>query len=729
MAESNSGDERCHKFKLNIGPIRLNFNPVVTLLAATFIWAFVAICMSFPNRSNDAMGEAKAWITDNFTWFYIGSVNLWFVFIVVVYFSKYGNMKLGRDDDKPEFSDASYFTMLFAAGIGVGFFYFGVAEPVFHYEPGEHGNRYWGRVSDNQRAQDAINVTLFHWGIHGWIVYVVVGLALAVVSHRKGLPMTIRSCFYPLLGDRIFGVMGDVIEIVAIVSTMFGVCASLGAGAITMNSGLGQLSDSVEMSTTNQIIIIWVITFFATMSVVSGLRLGIRRLSEVCFALGIFIMLIILFCDKTFSLLNLYVQSIGYYIQNVIQLGFHTDAFAQQGNALDGKENPQWMHGWTIAYWGWWIAWSPFVGMFIAKISKGRTVRNFINSTLTAPIVFTFMWFVVVGGSGVNMEREAALQGIECDSLLGGKNSTEPLDGLYRLSCREQSQMYFDLIQRYGGVVGKFLRLLSMVSILLYFVTSSDSGSLVIDCLSANGSPDPPITQRVFWALTEGATATALLTAGGKKAIDAVLAAAVASGLPFAPILSLLCVSLWRILKSEHGDITEDHTEFHAGYLEVIDNPTTRNLQRILLAIIAPWWPAGRAAGKLNNKHPWRYMLIVSVLFYTGILLITLQPVEHNLMYVGWAVICGFVAYIVGLRSSVRDFSGIPGSLAEDALAAVLYFLAVDQLAKQMSIEVRQKKNDPQPQMELINKNSSAEEIKIDMSNPENGLVQTNTYV
>jgi hypothetical protein len=274
-----------------------------------------------------------------------------------------------------------------------------------------------------------------------------------------------------------------------------------------------------------------------------------------------------------------------------------------------------------------------------------------------------------------------------------------------------------------------------MVSILLYFVTSSDSGSLVIDCLSANGSPDPPVTQRVFWALTEGATATALLTAGGKKAIDAVLAAAVASGLPFAPILSLLCVSVWRLLKSEYGDITDHDNEFHAGYLEVIDNPSIRNFQRILLGIVAPWWPAGRAAGKLNNKHPWRYMLIVAVLFYTGFLLIVLQTVEHNLMYVGWAVLCGFLAYVVGLRSSVRVSSGIPGTLAEDALTAVLYFFAVDQLDKHMSIEARQKKNDPEPLMELNNKNDrGAEEIRIDLEvsdHPEAAkcLVQDTTYV
>lgn len=550
--------------------------------------------------------------------------------------------------------------------------------------------------------------------------------------------MTIRSCFYPLLGNRIFGFMGDVIEIVAIVSTMFGVCASLGAGAITMNSGLNQVNDSIENNSTNQTIIIWVITFFATMSVVSGLKLGIRRLSEVCFALGIFIMLIILFCDKTSFLLNLYVQSIGYYIQNVLQLGFHTDAYAQLGNAPDEKHTPDWMDGWTVAYWGWWIAWSPFVGMFIAKISKGRTVRNFINSTLTAPIIFTFLWFVIVGGCGLNMEREAAKKGITCDSLLGGQNSTESFDGLYRLSCRKQSQMYFDLIQQYGDVVGTFLRVISMVSILLYFVTSSDSGSLVIDCLSANGSPDPPVTQRVFWALTEGATATALLTAGGEEAIDAVLAAAVASGLPFAPVLFLLCVSLWRILKQEYGDVQPNsEKEFHAGLLEVLENPSWRHLQRIFVGTVAPWWPGGRAAGKLYNKHPWRYMVIMAACFYTWFLLIMLsyvEAVEHNLSYVGWAVLCGFFAYVVVIKSSIRKASGIQGNLAEDTLTMLVYFLTVDQMDKHMSIEERQKKNDPQLLMDCHKKigNEGLGEITVEMTNDlvsEKSLLQANTYV
>ena len=360
------------------------------------------------------------------------------------------------------------------------------------------------RYSDNQRGQDAINITLFHWGVHAWVVYSLVGILMGLASYRQGLPMTIRSCFYPLIGDRIYGWIGDVIDILSVIVTMFGVCTSLGLGVITLNSGINRMNSDIEENSTNQIIIIWIITAIATISVVSGLKVGIRRLSEICFCMGMALMMFVLFYDNTWYLLNLYVQSIGYYFQYIIQLGFHTDAFAQLGNAPDKKENPTWMDSWTIFYWGWWIAWSAFVGMFIAKVSKGRTIRNVINATMTAPILYSFLWLCIFGGVGIKMEREAELNNITCNSSLGGEYSTESYNGLYRLSCRGFAQMFFDVLQQYGENLEGFLFGLSMATIVLYFVTSSDSGSLVIDCLSANGSPEPPIMQRIFWALTEG---------------------------------------------------------------------------------------------------------------------------------------------------------------------------------------------------------------------------------
>ena len=510
------------------------------------------------------------------------------------------------------------------------------------------------RYTDNQRSQDAINITFFHWGIHGWIVYALVGLIMAFIAYRKGLPMTIRSCFYPIFGDRIFGTVGYIIDICSVVSTMFGVATSLGVGVMTLNSGLTRMTSSIEDGIDSQVVIIWVITCFATMSVVSGLKLGIRRLSEICFALGLFLMLYVFFQDNTWYFLNLYVQSLGYYFQWIIQHSFHTEAFAQLGNAPDKRESKDWMEDWTIFYWAWWVTWSPFVGMFIAKISRGRTVRNFIHATLTAPILYLFLWFTIFGGAGLKMEREAAGYGSECSATLGGTNATSGNNSLYRLSCRAESQMYFDLIQQYGDNLGGFLSVVSLISATLYFVTSSDSGSLVIDCLSANGNPDPPILQRIFWAFTEGACATALLKAGGKRALVALQTVAMASGLVYAIILNLMCFALWRSMQIDAGDYDFNQPKFLSGLVSVFDNPSRQRFLDLFIATVAPWWPAGQAAARVHNTRPWRYMIIPAVLFNGWILLEALQSLESGLAYIGWVILCAFLAYMVSIRLSVR---------------------------------------------------------------------------
>ena len=517
---------------------------------------------------------------------------------------------------------------------------------------------------------------------------------MAFVTYRKNLPMTIRSCFYPLLGECIYGIVGDLIDIISIVSTMFGVCTTLGLGAMTLNSGLNRVHSDISESVNNQIIIIWVVTAMATISVVTGLKVGVRRLSEVCFGLGVALMLLILFYDKTFYLLNLYVQSIGYYLQHFIQIGFHTEAFAQLGNAPDKKHAPQWIDAWTIFYWGWWISWSPFVGMFIARISRGRTIKSYINATLTAPILFSFLWFTIFGGAGLNMEREAALKGINCSDEYGGTNSTKPLGTLFRLSCRSETQMYFDLLQQYGDI-GQFLNVVSLIAIVLYFVTSADSGSLVMDSLAANGNTDPPIIQRIFWAATEGACATALLKVGGRAALQTIQTVSVAAGLPYAVLVTAMCVSLWRALKEEKGDVIPSTPKsFNVSLFDIILFPSWNNVKRFLIAVLAPWLPAGRAAGNLFRKNPWSYMVIMAVLFYGWVLLEVMEIQANGLAYIGWVVLCGFLAYVAALRSSIREECAISGSIMADGLTAIFYPFAVDQLDKHVLIEVQQKKDD-----------------------------------
>ena len=534
------------------------------------------------------------------------------------------------------------------------------------------------RYSDNQRAQDAMNVTFFHWGIHGWIVYVVVGLLLGFLCYRKDLPMTMRSCFYPLLGDKIYGWMGDFIDILSVVCTMFGVCTSLGLGAIQLNAGFQRLNKDIEFSTINQIITIWGVTACATVSVISGLKLGIRRLSELCFGIGMLLMLVVLFYDDTWYLLNLYVQSIGYYLQYVIQLGFHTDAFAQLSNAPDKLEAADWMNDWTIFYWGWWIAWCPFVGMFIAKISRGRTIREFINATLTAPIFYTFLWLTIFGGAGLRMERSASQANITCSSALGGKNATDSFEGLYRLSCRSKNNMWFDVMDQYGDL-GGFLSVLSLIGIILYFVTSSDSGSLVIDCLSANGDPDPPVPQRVFWALTEGATATALLYVGGTDALQALQAVSIAAGLPYTVLLCFMCVALWRAVQMEAGDLDPNGPQFTISLFAPVSSPSCRGTCKFLLAIVAPWYVIAHAADKRKSRGSSRglafHMVLMGVPFYVwiGMMVAELVPVD-GISYVGWAVLFLFFGVAAAIRTGIRVEDGIHGNMVEDFFVVMLLY-------------------------------------------------------
>ena len=519
-------------------------------------------------------------------------------------------------------------------------------------------------------------------------MYVVVGLLLAFVGYRQGLPMTMRSCMYPLIGDKIYGWMGDAIDIISVVCTMFGVCTSLGLGVMQLNAGVHRLESSVEVSTLNQIIIIWCVTACATVSVISGLKLGIRRLSETCFALGVFIMMLVFFFDDPCHTLNLLVQSTGYYMQTIVQLGFHTDAFAQLGNAHDGKEKPGWMDSWTIFYWGWWIAWSPFVGMFIAKISRGRTIRQFINATLTAPVAFSILWFSVFGGAGLKMERDATLANITCDLLKGGTNATESLNGLFRLSCRDKNDMWFDVMSQYGDM-GSFLSVLSLIGIVLYFVTSSDSGSLVIDCLSANGDPKPPVLQRVFWALTEGATATALLYVGEEKALNALQTVSIASGVPYTIMLCFMCVALWRAVKVEAGDLDPNGPQFTTGLLDVLSTPTVESVCKVIISIFAPWYSMGTAAGMVEkpNGRKWTHMLIMALPFYACISMLVLERlyVFSGICYVGWTLLFGFFAYATGVRNSIREKYEINGNVAEDFFAVmVLYPFAAYQMEHHM---------------------------------------------
>ena len=491
----------------------MRINPVVFFTSAGLIGLFVLLGALLPKR----MGSLFAWlqraIVDNFGWFYILSVAFFLVFVVWLALSRHGSVRLGPDDALPDYSFTSWFAMLFSAGMGIGLLFFSVAEPVMHFTSPPVGEP--GTIDAARRA---MHLTFFHWGLHAWSIYIVVGLSLAYFTYRHNLPLTIRSAFYPLFGERIYGPIGNAIDIFAVFGTMFGIATSLGLGVMQVNAGLAHLN-LFPVSTTNQLILIAAITGLATASVASGLDVGIKRLSEMNMVLGLALVLLVFVLGPTVFLLSSFVQSLGNYLQNLVGTTFRTDAFI----------GTEWQASWTMFYWGWWIAWSPFVGMFIARISRGRTIREFISGVLVVPTLLTFVWLVVFGNTALHLE----------------------IFGPGGISAAVQENVpvaLFALLERLP--LSLLTSILALVVIVTYFVTSADSGSLVIDILTAEGETETPVGQRVFWALSAGAVAAVLLLSGGLAGLQT---AVITMALPFTVVMLLMCNSLVRGLNAEEA--------------------------------------------------------------------------------------------------------------------------------------------------------------------------------
>ncbi|MGM0577898.1 MAG: BCCT family transporter [Myxococcota bacterium] len=490
----------------------MKVNPVVFFVSAGVILIFVVLAAAFTEPTAAAFDAIQAFIVGRFGWLYIGSVAFFLGFVIYLFFSRYGDIRLGKDDEEPAYSNTSWFAMLFSAGMGIGLLFYSVAEPILHMSQPPHADP--GTV---EAARQAMVLTFFHWGMHAWAIYIVVGLSLAYFSYRHDLPLTIRSAFYPLLGKRIHGAGGDVVEILAVFGTLFGIATSLGLGVMQINSGLAHLG-LLDHSTTNQLFLIAGITLVATASVVSGLDRGIRRLSEMNLFLGLILVLFVFAVGPTVFLLGTFVQSVGTYLSDLVAMTFRTDAFV----------GTEWQSKWTMFYWGWWISWSPFVGMFIARVSRGRTIRQFIMGVLLVPTLLTFLWLVIFGNTAIHMEL------FEGGGIAAAVQDSVPV-ALYVMLERLPWQ-------------GISVTLATLV-IATYFVTSSDSGSLVIDILTSGGEPNPPVAQRIFWALTEGAVASVLLLTGGLAALQT---AAITTALPFCVVLIAMCVSLRKGLRAEH---------------------------------------------------------------------------------------------------------------------------------------------------------------------------------
>ena len=491
----------------------IRINPPVFFGAGGLCLIFVLFAVILPATAETIFSVIQNWVVHTAGWFYVLAVALFLVFVVGLAFSGYGRIKLGPDHSEPDYSNLSWFAMLFSAGMGIGLMFFSVAEPVMHTMSPPVGDA--GTV---EAARQAMRITFFHWGVHAWAIYAVVALSLAYFAFRHNLPLTIRSAFYPLIGERIYGPIGHTVDIFAVLGTLFGVATSLGFGVMQVNAGLNYLFD-MPITTGWQIILIAVITSFATLSVVMGLDNGIRRISELNLILAVILLLFVLFAGPTVYLLQTYVQNVGAYLSSLVETTFNLYAYKPSG----------WIGGWTLFYWGWWIAWSPFVGMFIARVSRGRTIREFVVGVLLVPVGFTFMWMTFFGNNALHMIIDQGL------IVIAEAVAADTSVALFQFF----EHLPFSTISS----------LLATVLVITFFVTSSDSGSLVVDMLTSGGSNEAtPVWQRIFWAVTEGLIAAALLVAGGLSALQT---ATIASALPFTIVMLLMCWGLIRALRLE----------------------------------------------------------------------------------------------------------------------------------------------------------------------------------
>jgi BCCT family betaine/carnitine transporter len=516
--------------KAKVGPFGLDIHNPVFVISGLVVVAFVAYAMIAPQQAGDFFGWLRPALTSSFDWFFLLSANVFVLFSLFLIVSPWGSVRLGGTEATPDYGYPGWFAMLFAAGMGIGLMFFGVLEPTYYFgtpwgdEPlgvvrpfDENGDLIAANVAEARRM--ALAATSYHWALHPWAIYAIVALALALFSYNKGLPLSIRSAFYPILGDRVWGWWGHTIDTLAVFATLFGLATSLGIGAQQANAGLEYVY-GIPNTTTVQVILICGITAVALISVLRGLDGGVKVLSEVNMVLALGLLLFVMFTAGAVGILSEFVTGLGAYVQEVIPL---SNPF--------GREDTGYMQGWTAFYWAWWISWSPFVGMFIARVSRGRTVREFITCVLVIPSVVCIFWMAVFGGAAItdviaNPETSAVKANV-IDSYSPELSLFAMLDSL---------------------PLSAITSTLGIVLVIVFFVTSSDSGSLVIDTITAGGKVDAPVSQRVFWCTFEGLVAISLLIGGGLTALQAMV---ISTGLPFTLILLAICYCIIRGLMSE----------------------------------------------------------------------------------------------------------------------------------------------------------------------------------
>lgn len=515
--------------------------PQIFLPSLLFILCVTLYCTLFPQHAQMTLNTVKQSIFDHFSWFYVLAVSIFILFLILLAGSRLGDVRLGGDDTHPEYLFFSWIAMLFAAGMGIGLMYFGVAEPMSHYvNPLSTG------LSSAQITKDAMLMSFYHWGIHAWAIYAVVGLALAYFGFRYQLPLTIRSGFYPLLKHRISGFWGHLIDIFALCSTIFGITTTLGYGAMQLDAGLNSLGWIDERSFSTLSILIVVVMILATLSAITGVAKGVRRLSEINLFFALTLLVFVLCVGPTLLLLSGFSENLGYYLSNVIQLSFRTFAYA--------PEHQGWFSGWTVLYWAWWVSWAPFVGLFIAKISKRRTIREFILGVLFIPSLFNALWMTIFGNSAIWIDGETN------GTLSALTSNTEALlFGFF-------AQLPFPTLTS----------LLAVIIIALFFITSADSGIYVINRIASQGNEKNVKWQSIFWAVLLTLLALSLLRSDGLSALQTMT---LVIALPFTVVILLLCVGLWKGLMVDNQYFSKN---FSAGSMNWSGKQWKSRLEKIL---------------------------------------------------------------------------------------------------------------------------------------------------
>ena len=485
----------------------------VFVIASIAILAFVVGSLVFQEGATKLFGNVRVWLTTNLDWWFMDITNLLLLFCLFLIVSPLGKVRLGGADAKPEYTNLTWLAMLFAAGVGIGLLFFGVAEPVYYFQKPPLGIT----PGTAEAATAGIAATVFHWGLHGWAIYGVVGLALGFFAYNRGLPLTIRSAFYPLLGDRVWGWPGHIIDTFAIFAGMFGLATSLGLGVQQVTTGLNYVFD-IPANNTTMVVLIVVITAIAMISVLTGINVGIKRLSQFNIIVALLLLLAVIILGPTLYILSSIFTSFGVYFAKIRPLSNWV-----------GRTDTSFLHDWTTFYWAWWIAWAPFVGTFIARISKGRTVREFMIFVLVLPTLLCLLWFAAFGGTALHQHMVDGYTGV-----------TENVEA-WKLEIA-----LFKMFDKLPLTV--LLSSVAMMLTIIFFVTSSDSGSLIIDTIAAGGKIDAPVPQRVFWCSLEGLVAIALLLGGGLKSLQA---ASLATGFPFAIVLLGMAVCVWIGLREE----------------------------------------------------------------------------------------------------------------------------------------------------------------------------------